>query len=128
MGQASIEIRNVLCPTDQSEPARRAFEHAVAVARWYAARVTVLQVVPPPVPLAVGLAPAVPPLPPRGAEPEAALELLEAFVAPARRSPLDLMLYGSTTQHVVREAGCPVLVVPAAREARLLAASRVESA
>jgi nucleotide-binding universal stress UspA family protein len=39
-----IEIRQILCPTDFSAPSARAFEHAVALAAWYQASVTVLHV------------------------------------------------------------------------------------
>ena len=34
-----------------------------------------------------------------------------------RRGPIDLMLFGSTAEHVVREASCPVLTVAVARTA-----------
>ena len=43
----NISIHHVLCPTDFSEPAARAFEEAVRVARWFGAKVTVLHVIPP---------------------------------------------------------------------------------
>jgi nucleotide-binding universal stress UspA family protein len=39
-----IEIRQVLCPVDFSDFSRRAVDHAIAVARWYGARLTVLYV------------------------------------------------------------------------------------
>lgn len=39
-----IEIRQILCPTDFSEISRRAFDHAVAIARYYDARVRLLHV------------------------------------------------------------------------------------
>jgi nucleotide-binding universal stress UspA family protein len=42
-----IEIQHVLCPVDFSETSRHALEHAMAVAKWYDARVTVLHVVHP---------------------------------------------------------------------------------
>lgn len=41
-----IQIRRILCPTDFSDFSRRALEHAVALARWYEADVTLLHVVP----------------------------------------------------------------------------------
>jgi nucleotide-binding universal stress UspA family protein len=37
-----IEIRRILCPIDFSDTSRRALDHALAVARWYHASVTVL--------------------------------------------------------------------------------------
>ena len=42
-----IEIQHVLCPVDFSETSRHALEHAMAVAKWYDARVTVLHVIHP---------------------------------------------------------------------------------
>jgi nucleotide-binding universal stress UspA family protein len=39
-----IEITRILCPIDFSEFSRHALDHAVAIARWYNARLTVLYV------------------------------------------------------------------------------------
>lgn len=39
-----IEMRKILCPTDFSEHSRHALDHALAIARWYEATVTVLHV------------------------------------------------------------------------------------
>jgi nucleotide-binding universal stress UspA family protein len=39
-----IEIRRILCPVDFSDYSRRAVDHAIAIARWYAATVTALHV------------------------------------------------------------------------------------
>src|SRR4026207_278142 len=39
-----IEITSILCPIDFSEFSRHALDHAVAIARWYNARLTVLNV------------------------------------------------------------------------------------
>jgi nucleotide-binding universal stress UspA family protein len=39
-----IEIRRILCPIDFSDFSRRALDHAVAVARWYEATITLLHV------------------------------------------------------------------------------------
>lgn len=39
-----IEIRNVLCPIDFSEFSRHALHHAIAVAKWYEAQLTVLHI------------------------------------------------------------------------------------
>jgi nucleotide-binding universal stress UspA family protein len=41
-----IRIGHVLCPVDFSEISRRALDHAAALADWYAARLTVLNVYP----------------------------------------------------------------------------------
>ena len=43
-----VEIRRVLCPVDTSPTSRRAIEHAVTLAGWYDARLTVLHVWNPP--------------------------------------------------------------------------------
>jgi nucleotide-binding universal stress UspA family protein len=43
---AVIEIRQILCPTDFSEASRRALDHAVALAKWYDSRLTILHVSP----------------------------------------------------------------------------------
>lgn len=45
-----IEIRRILCPTDRSDISRRAFEHAVTLARWYESEIKVVYVLEPPLP------------------------------------------------------------------------------
>lgn len=52
-----IEIRRILCPIDFSDHSRRALDHAVAIARWYEATVTVVHVFSPAPVAAVGLGP-----------------------------------------------------------------------
>lgn len=42
-----VEIARVLCPVDFSEASRHALDHALAIARWYDARVTALHVISP---------------------------------------------------------------------------------
>ena len=54
-----IEMRRILCPIDFSDHSRRALDHAVAIARWYQAAVTVLHVFSPVTVAAVGAAPVV---------------------------------------------------------------------
>jgi len=54
-----IEIRRILCPIDFSDDSRRALDHAVAIARWYEAMVTVLHVFSPAAVAAVVSAPVV---------------------------------------------------------------------
>jgi nucleotide-binding universal stress UspA family protein len=41
-----IEFKQIICPVDFSESSVRAFAHAVAIAQWYDAQLTVLHVVP----------------------------------------------------------------------------------
>ena len=53
-----IEIRRILCPIDFSDFSRRALDHAIAIARWYEASVTVLHVFSS-VPVAMGAGPMV---------------------------------------------------------------------
>jgi nucleotide-binding universal stress UspA family protein len=52
-----IEFKRILCPVDFSESSTRSLAHAVALARWYDAQLTVLHVVPTfdPVQVAAGL-------------------------------------------------------------------------
>src|SRR5688572_5280093 len=46
-GIAMIEIKNIVCPVDLSDVSRHALDHALAIARWFGARLTVVNVVPP---------------------------------------------------------------------------------
>lgn len=77
-----IQIRRVLCPTDFSDDARRAFEHAVALARWYEAEITVLHVQPL-VPSAAVFPPVFSPLSLDRVPHERIVEELRRFSAPA---------------------------------------------
>ena len=45
-----VKIGRILCPVDFSDFSRRALDHAIAVARWYGSRLTVLYVYQPPAP------------------------------------------------------------------------------
>ena len=40
------ELKHIVCPTDFSDFSRRALDHALALARWYDADVTVLHTIP----------------------------------------------------------------------------------
>jgi len=42
------QIQTILCPTDFSDPSRHALEHAIAIARWYDARIVGLHAYVPP--------------------------------------------------------------------------------
>lgn len=145
-----IEIRHILCPTAFSDGSRRAFDQAMAIARWSGARVTLLHVVPPPG--AAGAAPdahmvasaaVLPadhdalreemrqcleaPATPQGAvdvlvrEGPAAGEVVRQteslrpdllVMGTHGRSGLTRLVLGSVTEHVLRDAPCPVLIVP----------------
>ena len=41
-----LSINRILCPVDLSDASRRALDHAVALARWYGASITVLRTIP----------------------------------------------------------------------------------
>jgi nucleotide-binding universal stress UspA family protein len=41
-----VEIRRVLCPVDFSDTSRHAFDHAIAIARWYESQIVALHVIP----------------------------------------------------------------------------------
>ena len=78
----SVHIRHILCPTDAAEFSRRAREYATAIARWYGGEITGLTVVP-------------------GISPSAALPEFAPSV----------VIVGESTDHVARDAKCPVLSV-----------------
>jgi nucleotide-binding universal stress UspA family protein len=48
-----IEFKHILCPVDFSESSNRSLDHAVALARWYDSKLTVLHVAPSFEPMAV---------------------------------------------------------------------------
>jgi nucleotide-binding universal stress UspA family protein len=76
-----LQIRRILCPVDLSDYSRHALDHAIALARWYQAKITVLHVfapVPAPAPLP-GAPGFVAVLPPPG-DPEALLGDVARFV------------------------------------------------
>ena len=82
---AKIEIRRVLCPTDFSAFSAHAFAHAVSMAAWYEAAVTVLHVLPDTVVPASELAYMANPMLLDPALREAIQADLSSLVAPARR-------------------------------------------
>jgi nucleotide-binding universal stress UspA family protein len=102
-----VEIDRIVSPVDFSENSERSFDHALALARWFDAAITVLHV--PVLPT--------PPFPPDGELPylislsaEQRAELrkrLEAFVAPARGSgvTIDVVVQeGNAAAEVLRQA------------------------
>ena len=130
-----MRFTHILCPIDYSEPAAAALEHAVAVAGWYRARVTMLHVCSGPADetdrgrLAREAAAAR-----NAARPAVPLEVVLAEGDPARsilleaeRLAADLLvmgthgtsgfkrfILGSVTEKVLRQAAAPVLTVPPA--------------
>lgn len=84
MGATRVQLRNILCPTDFSEFSARALRHAMALARRFEAKLTVLHVIP--YPLAYGgdmpYLPS-PPLVENGSYTKEAEAELHQFVQPA---------------------------------------------
>lgn len=138
----TIQIHHILCPVDFSEFSRRALDHAIAMAKWYEARLTMLHVF-------VNLgAVDLPPIVLEDAERERLLAEMRRFAGPPSEVSLDLLvleapdirreilhqidalhadllvigshgrtgferlLLGSVTERVIRKAACPVMVVP----------------
>ena len=138
-----IDISHVLCPVDFSEFSRCALDHAIAMATWYEARLTVLHVVVnrpavdiPPFELTdvergqilADLTAFVGQQPP---DPSVDLLIREAsdvrreilhqvdalkadvlVIGSHGRSGFERLLLGSVTERVIRQAACPVMVVP----------------
>jgi nucleotide-binding universal stress UspA family protein len=83
-----IDIRQILCPTDFSTPSARAFEHALVLAEWYRAPVTVLHVLPEPVVAAPALPYGFTPALVDGSLRDAVQADLASLVGPANRAGL----------------------------------------
>ena len=137
-----VDIRHVLCAVDFSECSRRALHHAIAVANWYGAWLSVLYVHPvsrPPFASSVALlSPAdhaeliaqlrtLVPDRVRGVVPveflifegHAAEEILAeaehadlVVLGTHGRSGLEHVVLGSVAEKVVRKAVCPVMTIP----------------
>ncbi|HUG54839.1 MAG TPA: universal stress protein [Vicinamibacteria bacterium] len=86
-----ISVSRILCPTDFSPLSRRALDHAVALARWYEADVTVLHV-PPSAPMPASEVAYVPPAEPAPEVRERLRTELHGFVEPARRAGICVRL------------------------------------
>lgn len=135
-------ISHILCPVDFSEFSHRALDHAIAMARWYKARLTLLHVF-----VNMG-AVDLPPIVLGDAERERLLGEMRRFAGPPAdlsidslireapdihreillqidvlhadllvigshgRTGFEKLLLGSVTEKVIRKATCPVMVVP----------------
>src|SRR5262245_54494503 len=77
-----IRLRHIVCPTDFSEFSNRALDYAVALAKWYAAEITVLYVFPPAQASTLQYLPTAVPL--DGLSRDPFLKQLQRFVDPAR--------------------------------------------
>ena len=162
---ARIAIDHILCPMDFSPQSQQAYNYAVALARWYDARITVTHVVA--TRHAVETIPSFPAatLPPAAVDelrrtlaqdleryvqtPEASGLRIDVMVqeAPSVQQEilvqanmldsdlivisthglggLDRLVLGSVTEHVLRNASAPVLVIPPHSTAAPLSASQV---
>jgi nucleotide-binding universal stress UspA family protein len=105
---AKNEIRRILCPTDFSEPSRRALEYALAVAAWDGAALTALYVMADTTVPASELAYMANPMLLDHALQESTLSDLSAIVAPARKLGLHaeaVVRDGKPAAEIVRMAG-----------------------
>jgi nucleotide-binding universal stress UspA family protein len=103
----TIDIRRILCPTDFSAFSARALEHAVTIAAWYEAALTVLHVVPDTALAASGLAYMANPMLLDPALRQAIQTDLSSVVAPARRVGLHaegVLREGKPAAEIVRVA------------------------
>ena len=142
MERLVIEFKQILCPTDLSEPSIRSLTYAAAFARWYEARLTVLHVVPTFEPITAvqvvfpmsrdevldemrritdkaGMGSIHPRLSAHEGDParnivDQALEIAADLVVMGThgRSGFERLLIGSVAEKVLRKAPCPVLLVP----------------
>jgi nucleotide-binding universal stress UspA family protein len=81
-----LGIKRILCPTDFSEYAHRALAHAIAVAKWTNAEITVLHAVPLVYAPPLAVPAPTPPIPLDAAAKERIEKDLQAFAAPAERA------------------------------------------
>jgi nucleotide-binding universal stress UspA family protein len=102
-----VEINRILCPVDLSEFSRHALDHALALARWYDAHVTVLYVSGAPalrVPL-TSMPGDVPVLPP--VQPDVVAEDVRRFCGPlttASGGPAVVVKEGNPAKEIILEA------------------------
>ena len=135
-------ISHILCPVDFSEFSRRALDHAIAMARWYDARLTMLHVFVnmgavdlPPIELGeegrerlladmrrFAVAPPDPPISLLILEaPDTHREILHQIdalhadllvIGSHGRTGFERLLLGSVSEKLIRKAACSVMVVP----------------
>ena len=104
-----VEIRQILCPIDFSEPSRRALEHATVIAGWYESQLTALHVIhvplfpTPPIIVAAFAEPAVPAVPDRQARENELRSWLEPSTRAGVKTDL-LVVEGNTTIQILEQA------------------------
>lgn len=109
-----VEVNRILCPVDLSEFSRHALDHAMALAQWYEAHVTVLHVSrPPPLPPLTGMSADVPVLPPL--QPDVLTDDVRRFcglLTTAPSAPVAIVVKeGNAAKEIVQEAERDDLVV-----------------
>jgi nucleotide-binding universal stress UspA family protein len=103
---AAIQLNRLLCPIDLSDVSRHALEHAVALAKWWGAQITVVhvyQTLVPPVALA---GPAVVPIQP-AIEPRELADVVRRFCEPVVGAAVSLEIViaeGAPATQIVRHA------------------------
>lgn len=103
-----VEINSILCPVDLSEFSRHALDHALALAQWYDAHVTVLYVSgPPPLPVSPISLPGDVFVPPP-MQPDVVADDVRRFCGPlpaSRAGPASIVVKeGKPAEEIVREA------------------------
>jgi len=120
-----MKLASILCPTDFTEPSRHAMEHAAAIAHRTGARVRPLHVETAAYADRPAFVGAGPETPPRGTEivyGNSAADVIAGFAASSDAdliiigtrgtSGVRQLILGSVTETLLRQARCPVLVVP----------------
>jgi nucleotide-binding universal stress UspA family protein len=99
------DIRRILCPTDFSPVAEAALRHAVALARWYDARLVVLHVLAAPPPPAGMFQAYAGPLQPGSPAEHRLLQALDRFTRPAEAAgiPTETHLREGNIAHTILE-------------------------
>jgi nucleotide-binding universal stress UspA family protein len=109
-----VEIHRILCPVDLSEFSRHALDHALALAKWYEAQITVLYVSgAPPLPPLTDMRADVPVVPPL--QPDVVADDVRRFcglLTTAAGGPADVVVKeGNAAKEIVQEAERGDLVV-----------------
>lgn len=110
-----VEISRILCPIDLSPFSRHALDHALALAKWYDARITVLHVSsPPPLPMPLtGMPGDLPVLPP--VQPDVVADDVRRFCGPLPDAPAGpatiLVKEGDPVKEILQRAGQADLLV-----------------
>ena len=103
-----IQIQRILCPVDFSDGSKRALDHAVALAKWYDARVTMFHVCAPvPISAYSTVASMMPSTLVGGEDQNAVRQAMEQFASreAATNAPIDIELgEGNAATEIVAKA------------------------